>query len=73
MQAIRAAGDLSRWRLYLADWGYATAEEIEEARETPGVTVLSLNGFLEMLRWGLSMGVDDGCEPTEEEVRASVA
>jgi hypothetical protein len=28
--------------------------------------------FLELLKWGMLMGVDDGCEPTPEEVAAGV-
>ncbi|KAG2493125.1 hypothetical protein HYH03_008552 [Edaphochlamys debaryana] len=61
-----------RWRLYLADWGYNTPEERAVAAREPGVQVLSLPAFRELLRFGLVMGVDDGCEPTEEEVEAGV-
>lgn len=73
LQAVMEAGeDLRRYKLYLADWGYCTEEEKEEARRREGVSVLSLKQFLELLKWGLVMGVDDGCEPTPEEVRAGV-
>lgn len=72
LKAARECSDLKRWKIYLADWGYATEDEIVEARGTAGVQVLSLPQFLEMLKWGLAMGVDDGCEPTAEEISASV-
>jgi hypothetical protein len=72
LQAVLEAGaDLRRWNLYLANWGYCTDEEKQVARAT-GVTVLSLAQFLELLKWGIVMGVDDGCEPTPEEVAAGV-
>ncbi len=32
----------------------------------------TLWGFRELLAFGLAMGVDDGCEPTAEEVAAGV-
>ena len=43
------------------------------AAGTPGIKVLSRPAFLELLKWGILMGVDDGCEPTVEEVAAGVA
>ena len=49
-----------------------TEEEVAKARRTPGVKVLELPGFLELLRFGVVMGVDDGCEPTREEVRRGI-
>ena len=60
-----------RYQLYLADWGYCSAADLAAAAALPGVRRLSLPGFLELLRWGVVMGVDDGCEPTPEEVEAA--
>lgn len=71
--AVQQAQDVkSRWKLYLADWGYNTEAERAAAAATPGITVLSRQAFIELLKWGLAMGVDDGCEPTAEEVAAGV-
>ena len=53
--------------------GYNTQEERRRAQHMSGVQLLSLTGFCELLRWGIIMGVDDGCEPTMEEVAAGVA
>jgi hypothetical protein len=61
--------------LYLAEWGYATPEERAAAveLEAEGVlTRLALPAFLELLKWGIVMQVDDGCEPSAEEVAAGV-
>ena len=44
-----------RWKLYLADWGYNTAEERAAAARLPGVRLLSRPQFLELLRWGVVM------------------
>lgn len=55
-------------RLYHAAWGYSTDEERAAAQADGDVTSLSLDAFCEFLRWGLVMGVDDGCEPTAAEV-----
>ena len=111
---------LSRYNLYLASWGYCTDEERAAAARLPGVRLLTLPQFCELLRWGVVMGVscawvralgggvgsirrrlagwlgcvgspectpqpgfpagalpslsqvDDGCEPTEDEVEAGV-
>lgn len=60
------------YSLYLAAWGYNTAEERAAAARLPGVRVLRLPQMLELLRWGVVMGVDDGCEPTAEEAAESV-
>jgi hypothetical protein len=46
-----------RWQLYLADWGYNTEEERAAAAALPGVRLLSLPDFCELLRWGVLMGV----------------
>jgi hypothetical protein len=64
----------SRYTLYLASWGYCSSDEVEQARrEQRAGRVKILRGpddLVELLRWGLfSGGVDDGCEPTEEEKR----
>ncbi|PNW73936.1 hypothetical protein CHLRE_13g578900v5 [Chlamydomonas reinhardtii] len=73
LRAVAAVPELAaRWKLYLADWGYNTAEERAAAAREPGVRVLGLSEFNELLRFGLVMGVDDGCEPTAEEVEAGV-
>lgn len=69
--AVQAAG-LQGWKLYMADWGYNTAAERKQAKATPGIRLLSRPQFLELLKWGVVMGVDDGCEPTAEEVAAGV-
>lgn len=52
--------------------GYCTREEKAEAAHTPGIRVIGLSQFCELLRFGLLMGVDDGCEPTPEEVQAGL-
>ncbi|KAI3426337.1 hypothetical protein D9Q98_008710 [Chlorella vulgaris] len=69
---VTQAPDLSRWKLYLADWGYNTPEERQAAAQLPGVRLLALPEFCELLRWGIVMRVDDGCEPTAEEVAAGL-
>lgn len=61
-----------RYKIYLADWGYCTAEERAAAAALPGIRVISRVQFLELLKFGVIMGVDDGCEPTAEEVEAGV-
>lgn len=45
----------SRWKLYLADWGYNTADERAAAAKLPGVRLLSRPQFVELLRWGVVM------------------
>lgn len=49
----------SRWQLYLADWGYNTEEERAAAAALPGVRLLALPDFCELLRWGVVMGVSE--------------
>ena len=61
----------SRMNLYLAGWGYCTKHEQEEAIEM-GIRVLSLDEFCELLRFGIIMQVNDGCQETEEETLANV-
>eukprot|EP00873_Tetraselmis_striata_P033143 jgi/Tetstr1/453407/TSEL_040389.t1 len=55
------------WNLYLAGWGYNTEDERAEARAA-GIRVLSLEECCELLKWGVLMGVDDGCEPEAHEI-----
>jgi len=71
--AVRGSAGMDKWNLYLADWGYNTKEERMAAAGTPRIKVLNRPAFLELLKWGILMGVDDGCEPTAEEVAAGVA
>eukprot|EP00890_Picochlorum_soloecismus_P005747 jgi/Picsp_1/6173/NSC_03527-R1_hypothetical protein CHLNCDRAFT_22194 [Chlorella variabilis] len=61
----------SRVNLYLAGWGYCTREEQQQAVEM-GIRVLSLDEFCELLRFGIIMQVNDGCQETEEETIANV-
>jgi phosphoglycolate phosphatase-like HAD superfamily hydrolase len=63
---------LERYNLYLASHGYCTNEEIEEAEAEKGVRVIDLDGLNELLRFGIVMKVNDGCQDTEEEARANV-
>lgn len=74
IEAIAAQPDLAaRYSLYLAAWGYNTAEErAAAAKELPGVRVITLPQFCELLRFGIVMGVDDGCQDTPEEALAGV-
>lgn len=62
----------SRYKLYLADWGYNTAEERRAASQLPGVKLLTLEQFCELLRFQLVMGVNDGCQDTENEALDAV-
>jgi len=66
--AIRAEPQLSSWLCYLATWGYCTDEERSRAATTPGIVLLQRPQFFELMKWGVLMGVDDGCEPTPQEV-----
>ncbi|GAX77267.1 hypothetical protein CEUSTIGMA_g4713.t1 [Chlamydomonas eustigma] len=61
-------GLASKWKLYLASWGYCTSQEVTTAARTSGITILNLNGFKELLRFGLVMSVHDVCEPVQLEV-----
>lgn len=63
---------LDRYELYLASWGYCTDEEIRRARRTKGLRVIGLAEFCELLRFGIIMGVNDGCQDTEDEARDAV-
>ncbi|KAF5831205.1 hypothetical protein DUNSADRAFT_13463 [Dunaliella salina] len=62
-----ARPSLSNMKFYLASWGYNTQAEREEAANMKNIRVIGLPAFSELLRFGLVMNVDDGCEPTEEE------
>ncbi|GAB4817350.1 hypothetical protein N2152v2_004396 [Parachlorella kessleri] len=76
LEAIHHQSDLAgRWRLHFATWGYSTEAERTAVAQgaLPGVRPLGLPQFCELLRWGVVMGVDDGCEPTAEEVEQGVA
>lgn len=76
VEAVAQCGDLrERWDLHFANWGYSTEEEREVVAGggVPGVKSLGLAQMCELLRWGIVMGVDDGCEPTAEEVEEGVA
>ena len=47
----------SSYKLWLADWGYNTAEERAAAAALPGVRLLSRPQFCELLKWGVVMEV----------------
>ncbi|GLC69241.1 hypothetical protein PLESTF_000806100 [Pleodorina starrii] len=48
--AVRQVPELAaRWNLYLADWGYNTAEERAAAAREPGIRLLQLQDFNGML------------------------
>ncbi|EFJ46071.1 hypothetical protein VOLCADRAFT_93606 [Volvox carteri f. nagariensis] len=48
--AVRQVPELaSRWNLYLADWGYNTAEERAAAAREPGIRLLGLSDFTALL------------------------
>lgn len=73
INAVSQEPDLAkRYCLYLAGWGYNTPEERAEAAELPGVRVITLPQFCELLRFGIIMEVDDGCQDTEEEAMTAV-
>ena len=63
---------LDRYTMYLASWGYCTEEEKAKAKEMDRIRVLELDEFLELLRFGIIMKVNDGCQDTEEETIANV-
>lgn len=52
---------LCRYQLCLASWGYCTAEEQAAAVQLPGVRLLTLPQFRELLRWGVVMEVRRRC------------
>eukprot|EP00210_Caulerpa_lentillifera_P006114 g5841.t1 len=59
------------WKLYYASWGYKDATRKAQAVQS-GAKTLELKEFVELMKWGVVMGVDDGCEPTPEEVQDQV-
>ena len=63
---------LDRYTMYLASWGYCTEEDLEKARAMEHIRVLELDEFLELVRFGIIMKVNDGCQDTEEETIANV-
>jgi hypothetical protein len=68
IEAISKQTDIvEKFSLYLAAWGYNTEEERAAAANLPGVRVITLPQFCELLRFGIIMEVDDGCQDTEEE------
>ena len=71
---LKTADDVaSRYCLYLAGWGYNTEEERAAVAGLPGgVKVLTLPQFCELLRFGIVMEVNDGCQDTEDEALDSV-
>ena len=58
--------------VYALRRGYNTNDERQAARRMPGVQLISISQFIELLTWGIVMGVDDGCEPDADEVLAGV-
>lgn len=63
---------LDRYTMYLASWGYCTEEDVAKARKMEHIRVLELDEFLELVRFGIIMRVNDGCQDTEEETIAQV-
>lgn len=53
--------------------GYSTAEDVAAVAAQQRVKSITLAQFQELLKWGVVMGVDDGCEPEPEEVQAMIA
>jgi phosphoglycolate phosphatase-like HAD superfamily hydrolase len=45
LQLVQQQPHLAAVKLYLADWGYNTASEREQARQTPGIELISLSTF----------------------------
>lgn len=45
LQLVQQQPHLASVKLYLADWGYNTASEREQARQTPGIELISLTVF----------------------------
>eukprot|EP00271_Cylindrocystis_brebissonii_P018766 TRINITY_DN5458_c0_g2_i1.p1 TRINITY_DN5458_c0_g2~~TRINITY_DN5458_c0_g2_i1.p1 ORF type:complete len:247 (+),score=32.60 TRINITY_DN5458_c0_g2_i1:55-795(+) len=55
--------DLSGWQLYWASWSGSGAKEENGATR---IRKARLEEFPELLRWGLLMGVNDGCQEYED-------
>lgn len=45
LQLVQQQPNIATVKLYLADWGYNTASEREEARQTSGIELISLSDF----------------------------
>ena len=45
--------------------GYNTEAEREAATSLPGVRSITLEQFNELVKFGILMGVDDGCQDEE--------
>eukprot|EP00798_Chlamydomonas_sp_ICE-L_P015748 gene15748-21870_t len=72
LEAIMKDDRLSDWKLYLAGYGYCNDEERARAKAYDRVRQVSASQLAELIKFGLIMGVDDGCEPSAEEVAAGV-
>lgn len=71
--AVAAEPSLHRYNLYLASWGYNVTEEREAVNQLPRkARLLSLSQCCELLRFGIIMEVNDGCQDTEEEALDAV-
>eukprot|EP00243_Klebsormidium_subtile_P003505 TRINITY_DN16917_c0_g1_i1.p1 TRINITY_DN16917_c0_g1~~TRINITY_DN16917_c0_g1_i1.p1 ORF type:complete len:243 (+),score=8.58 TRINITY_DN16917_c0_g1_i1:179-907(+) len=64
LQAIADEPDLKQWQLYHATWN--TQATPDSKRLPSRVRQASEKDFPELLRWGLLMGVDDGCQEYED-------
>eukprot|EP00850_Spirogloea_muscicola_P011493 SM000071S21117 [mRNA] locus=s71:418656:420145:- [translate_table: standard] len=62
LEHVAAEPSLSKWQLYLASWG---TKEVRSP-STTRIRSARLKVFPELLRWGLLMGVDDGCQEYED-------
>lgn len=63
----------SRSCLLVARRGYSTDEDKGAIAGQSRVKSISLAQFRELLKWGVVMGVDDGCEPEPHEVQQMIA
>ncbi|CAI5496309.1 unnamed protein product [Closterium sp. Naga37s-1] len=57
--------ELARWQLYHAQWSESGGGSKEEALN-PRIRSIALKDLDELLRWGLLMGVNDGCQEYED-------
>ncbi|CAI5480094.1 unnamed protein product [Closterium sp. Yama58-4] len=53
--------ELARWQLYHAQWSEGKEEKLH-----PRIRPITLKDLDELLRWGLLMGVNDGCQEYED-------
>ncbi|GJP46504.1 hypothetical protein CLOM_g5784 [Closterium sp. NIES-68] len=56
--------ELARWQLYHAQWSEGAGSN--EGTRDPRIKPIVLKDFDELLRWGLLMGVNDGCQEYED-------